>query len=72
MLSCANLAKSYASERGKIEAVKGIDIAVEDGEFASIVGRSGSGKSSLPGHDRRLEPSVPRHCADRGYRYLAL
>jgi ABC-type lipoprotein export system ATPase subunit len=47
MLSCVDLAKTYPSERGEIEAVKGIDIEVQPGEFASIVGRSGSGKSSL-------------------------
>jgi ABC-type lipoprotein export system ATPase subunit len=47
MLSCVDLAKTYASERGEIDAVKGIDIAVRPGEFASIVGRSGSGKSSF-------------------------
>jgi ABC-type lipoprotein export system ATPase subunit len=47
ILSCVDLAKTYATARGKIEAVKGIDIAVRAGEFASIVGRSGSGKSSI-------------------------
>ncbi len=47
MLSCIDLAKAYPSERGEIEAVKGIDIAVRPGEFTSIVGRSGSGKSSF-------------------------
>ena len=46
-LSCVNLAKTYAAERGEIEAVKGIDLKVQAGEFASIVGRSGSGKSSF-------------------------
>jgi ABC-type lipoprotein export system ATPase subunit len=30
-----------------VEAVKGIDLIVERGEFAAIIGRSGSGKSSL-------------------------
>jgi ABC-type lipoprotein export system ATPase subunit len=47
MLSCVDLAKTYRSERGEIEAVKGIDIEVRPGEFASVVGRSGSGKSSF-------------------------
>jgi ABC-type lipoprotein export system ATPase subunit len=47
MLSCVDLTKTYRSDRGEIEAVKGIDIEVEPGEFASIVGRSGSGKSSF-------------------------
>jgi ABC-type lipoprotein export system ATPase subunit len=47
MLSCVDLAKTYAAERGAIEAVKGIDIDVRRGEFATIIGRSGSGKSSF-------------------------
>jgi ABC-type lipoprotein export system ATPase subunit len=47
MLSCADLAKTYATERGGIEAVKGIDLDVRRGEFATIIGRSGSGKSSF-------------------------
>ena len=46
-VSCVDLVKTYATERGDIEAVKGIDFAVRAGEFASIVGRSGSGKSSF-------------------------
>jgi ABC-type lipoprotein export system ATPase subunit len=47
MLSCVDLAKTYATERGGIEAVKGIGIEVRRGEFATIIGRSGSGKSSF-------------------------
>jgi ABC-type lipoprotein export system ATPase subunit len=47
MLSCVDLAKTYPTERGEIEAVRGIDIDVRSGEFASIIGRSGSGKSSF-------------------------
>src|ERR1700687_2225935 len=47
MLSCGNVGKTYSTERGDTVAVKGIDLAVHGGEFAAIVGRSGSGKSSL-------------------------
>jgi ABC-type lipoprotein export system ATPase subunit len=47
MLSCAAVTKVYSTERGDIEAVKGIDLTVPKGQFAAIVGRSGSGKSSL-------------------------
>jgi ABC-type lipoprotein export system ATPase subunit len=47
MLSCGNVGKTYATERGDVIAVRGIDLAVPSGAFAAIVGRSGSGKSSL-------------------------
>lgn len=47
ILSCLDLAKTYATGRGKIEAVKSIDFEAQVGEFVSIVGRSGSGKSSF-------------------------
>ena len=47
MLSCRGLRKSYVTERGDVAAVAGIDLEIEAGRFASIIGRSGSGKSSL-------------------------
>jgi ABC-type lipoprotein export system ATPase subunit len=47
MLSCRSLGKSYATDRGNVIAVEGLDLEVETGRFAAIVGRSGSGKSSL-------------------------
>jgi len=47
IVSCVDLAKTYAAERGEIEAVRGIDFEMRPGEFTSIVGRSGSGKSSF-------------------------
>jgi len=47
MLSCRALRKSYLTERGEVLAVDGIDLEVETGRYAAIIGRSGSGKSSL-------------------------
>ena len=47
MLSCRRLRKNYLTERGAVTAVAGIDLDVEPGRFAAIIGRSGSGKSSL-------------------------
>jgi ABC-type lipoprotein export system ATPase subunit len=47
MLSCRALRKSYVTERGEVLAVAGIDLEVETGRYAAIIGRSGSGKSSL-------------------------
>jgi ABC-type lipoprotein export system ATPase subunit len=47
MLTCGNVGKTYATERGPVVALRGIDLEIRRGEFAAIVGRSGSGKSSL-------------------------
>jgi ABC-type lipoprotein export system ATPase subunit len=47
MLSCGHVGKTYSTERGDVDAVKSIDLEVPRGQFAAIVGRSGSGKSSL-------------------------
>jgi ABC-type lipoprotein export system ATPase subunit len=47
MLSCGHVGKTYRTERGDVDGVKDIDLDVPSGEFAAIVGRSGSGKSSL-------------------------
>jgi ABC-type lipoprotein export system ATPase subunit len=47
MLSCGNVGKSYSTERGPVTAVREIDLDVPRGQFVAIVGRSGSGKSSL-------------------------
>ena len=47
MLEVTNLVKEFASDGGKVTAVSNISFTVEQGKFASIIGRSGSGKSTL-------------------------
>lgn len=47
MLNCLALTKTYRTDRGAVDAVRGVDLEVTAGRFAAIIGRSGSGKSSL-------------------------
>ena len=42
-----NISKTYQAENGEVEALKGINFDVEEGEFISIIGPSGCGKSTL-------------------------
>lgn len=43
MLEINNLKKKF----GSLEVLKGIDLSVEDGDIVAIIGRSGTGKSTL-------------------------
>lgn len=49
MLQVKNCTKTFGSGDTKVEAVKDVSFRVDDGEFASIVGKSGSGKTTLLG-----------------------
>ena len=47
ILTTENLVKTYGTGDNAFNAVDGISMSVEQGEFVAIVGQSGSGKSTL-------------------------
>ena len=47
ILEAQNVHKSYRMGATRVVVLKGVDLAVREGEFVAIVGASGSGKSTL-------------------------
>ncbi len=47
LIEVKNLCKVYGSGETKVEALKNINLNIEQGEFVAIIGLSGAGKSTL-------------------------
>ncbi len=47
MLVANNITKSFSSQGKDVSVLKGISLKLDEGDFASIIGRSGSGKTTL-------------------------
>ena len=48
VISTSNLVKTYSiSSSSKVEALRGIDLSIEEGSIVAITGKSGAGKSTL-------------------------
>jgi putative ABC transport system ATP-binding protein len=47
MIDMRGIVKTFKNAAGEFTVLKGIDLAIQRGEFISIVGKSGSGKSTL-------------------------
>ena len=47
VIKLENLCKSYVLGETRIDALKGVNLTLESGEFTALIGASGSGKSTL-------------------------
>ena len=47
ILKTENLTKIYGSGDNAVHALQNVNLAIENGEFAAVVGTSGSGKSTF-------------------------
>ncbi len=47
LLRAVNLHKNYVKHANKIVVLRGLDLDVSEGEFLSVIGNSGSGKSTM-------------------------
>ena len=70
-LTLQQIKKSFGQGESKVEVLKGIDLAVEQGEFCILLGPSGSGKSTLlniiGGIDRADDGEIVIHGERMGY-----
>ncbi len=47
MIHCTNVHKSFAIGKRSVQALRGVELRIDDPGFYAIMGRSGSGKSTL-------------------------
>ena len=68
ILKAESIHKSYRMGATRVNVLKGVDLAVHEGEFVAIVGASGSGKSTflhiLGGLDRPDKGAIQFHGRD--------
>ncbi len=59
ILKIENLKVSFQTDLGLVEAVRGVDFEIEEGEAMALVGESGCGKSVTAQSVLKLHPSPP-------------
>ena len=46
MIKTENLTRTYGKGEGKVTALDGVSLTINDGEMVAMIGKSGSGKSN--------------------------
>ncbi len=72
VLEAANVTKTFMDGEVRVAALRGVDLAVEQGEMLAIVGRSGSGKSTLLSLLGAVETPTSGHILLEGKDFAAL
>jgi putative ABC transport system ATP-binding protein len=72
IIEIRNLRKIYLVGEVEVQALRGVDLAVQSGEFLSIVGPSGSGKSTLFHIIGGLTPPTAGHVRVAGFDLASL
>ena len=47
VIECENLGKTYEQGPHRVEALKRVNLRIDDGERVAVIGASGSGKTTL-------------------------
>ncbi len=58
LLEIKNIQKKYNTNRGEVEALKDVSLAINQGEIISLLGVNGAGKTTLSGIIATLHPAT--------------